>query len=248
MLNIYSLLRANGSIVVNKFLIHSIGVNEAILYSELASRQDYFDERNLLDDEGMFYNTQYDLQSGTGLGERAQRTSIGNLKKLGLIEMKVKGLPAKRYFKIVDDNKLLMKYLETGKKKLESLHSSTDTAVGGNLKLRAKQLDTAERSANNTNLIIQNNNTNKPQQVAERLLAYYLKIYKQTMGENHPKFTEQEREEALTVLERETYYKDIIDFKDEILKFIMSEDIKDNTLDRFIYISNALRELQDESR
>jgi len=33
----------------------------------------------MLDEEGYFYNTQYDLQAGTGLGEKAQRTAINNL-------------------------------------------------------------------------------------------------------------------------------------------------------------------------
>ena len=132
-MKISDLLRNNGCVTVNKYLIHSIGLNEAILYSELASRHEYFENRGTLVDDS-FYNTQYDLQAGTGLGEKAQRTAINNLKKLGLIEVKLKGIPAKRYFKLINDI-YLDDLLDEGKKKLRSLANSRDTSIGGNLKM-----------------------------------------------------------------------------------------------------------------
>ena len=132
-MRISDLLRNNGCVTVNKYLIHSIGLNEAILYSELASRREYFENRGTLID-GSFFNTQYDLQAGTGLGEKAQRTAINNLKKLGLIEVKLKGIPAKRYFKLINDI-YLDDLLDEGKKKLRSLANSRDTSIGGNLKM-----------------------------------------------------------------------------------------------------------------
>ena len=67
---IYELLRSDGSIVVNKALIHAIGLNEAILYSELLSKYYYFDARGQLVN-GWFYNTVNDLSISTGLYERA---------------------------------------------------------------------------------------------------------------------------------------------------------------------------------
>jgi len=188
------LLRADGSITVNKSLIQSIGLNEAVLYCELLSRYTYFKTREWLDDEGCFYNTQYDLQSGTGLGEKAQRTAISNLKSFGLLEVKRKGMPAKRYFKIITDGKTISCLIKTGKKKLESLADSTDTSIGGNLKRLRKELDTPKGSANNTNL----NNTNKIIQklnvvVASRnddvfflnIFNYYLSSYKTFVGKEH---------------------------------------------------------------
>lgn len=150
------LLRADGSITVNKSLIQAIGLNEAVLYCELLSRYNYFKTKEMLDEEGYFYNTQYDLQAGTGLGEKAQRTAINNLKRIGLIKVKLKGLPAKRHFKIIPNSELLAKLLKDGKEKAEKLANPTDTSVGGNLKRRKKELDTDQRSGNN----IHYNNTN----------------------------------------------------------------------------------------
>lgn len=147
---VYDLLRSDGSIVVNKSLIHAIGLNESILFSELLSRQNYFTSRGTLDDQGYFFNTQYDLQAGTGLGEKAQRTAISNLKRLKLIHCKLKGMPAKRYFKIIADDDLLFNLLKEGKEKLKNLENSTVTSQGGNMKRQGKELVTPKGSANNT--------------------------------------------------------------------------------------------------
>ena len=143
---IIDLLRADGSITVNKNLIQAIGLNEAVLYCELLSRYIYFRRKNLLDDEGYFYNTQYDLQAGTGLGEKAQRTAINNLKEYKLIKVELKGMPAKRHFAILSDGETLSYLLRTGKEKLERLADSTDTSIGGNLKRRKKESDTPKGS------------------------------------------------------------------------------------------------------
>lgn len=160
---VYDLLRSDGSIVINKSLIHSIGLNESILFSELLSRQNYFESRGTLDDQGYFFNTQYDLQAGTGLGEKAQRTAISNLKRLRLIHCKLKGMPAKRYFKIIADDDLLFELLKDGKEKLKNLENSAVTSQGGNMKRQGKELVTPKGSANkpknntknNTNLCLQ---------------------------------------------------------------------------------------------
>ncbi|MDR7856101.1 hypothetical protein [Tissierella sp.] len=191
---ILDLLRSDGSITVNKNLIQAIGLNEAVLYCELLSRYFYFEARQLLDDEGCFYNTQYDLQAGTGLGEKAQRTAINNLKSLGLIEVKRKGMPAKRYFKIIQDENKITLLLKEGKKRLESLANSADTSIGGNLKRPRKELDTAKGSGNNTknntkeiiqrlNVVIANRNDDS---FFLDVFNYYLTKYELYMKKQHP--------------------------------------------------------------
>lgn len=156
---LYDLLRADGSIIVNKSLIQAIGLNESVLFCELLSRYFYFKDKNELKD-GYFFNTQYNLQAATGLGEKAQRTAITNLKTLNLIDMSLMGIPAKRYFKIINSPEILEKLLENGKEKLRRLEDSTDTSIGGNLK-RTKEVTINSKGSgnntklNNTNLIIQ---------------------------------------------------------------------------------------------
>lgn len=214
-IKISTLLRNNGCITVNKYLIHAVGLNEAILYSELASRYEYFADRNKLDDEGYFYNTQYDLQAGTGLGEKAQRTAINKLKKIGLINVKRKGIPAKRYFTIVGNDDLLLELLGKGKEKLLSLESSTDTSIGGNLKLRKKELDIAERSANNTKVNNTNNNTNLHHlnELNDEYVFSYLEIMDQ-YGYKHKRVTTDNMQYIINAIETIRSYD--IDIKEWI--------------------------------
>ncbi len=142
--SLIELLRSDGSIVINKTLAKNIGLNEAIIYSELLSRYCYFSNRNELTADGYFFNTVKDLEDGTTLNDYSQRKAIKKLEELGLIKYDKRDLPAKRYFKIVDDIQTISKYL----KNEESLRTSS---------LKFKELDFENLKPNNTNI----NNTNK---------------------------------------------------------------------------------------
>ena len=113
--SLYELLRADGSIIINKNLARAIGINEAIIYSELLSRYFYFEGRNNLGLDGYFYNTVDDLEIGTTLTRWTQEPAIKKLVKLGLIKTKVSGVPPKRHFKIVDDADILLDLLNKGR-------------------------------------------------------------------------------------------------------------------------------------
>ncbi len=144
-----NLLRSDGSIIINKRLAHSIGLNEAIMYSELLAKYKYFTEKNSLQDDGYFFNTVVDMQKDTTLSEYQQRKVIKNLEKLGLIDYKTKGLPAKRFFKIVEDEAIIKNYLMDRRTNLRS--SSEET----------KELDTEKLKGNNTNHSNTNPNNTK---------------------------------------------------------------------------------------
>ena len=131
------LLRNDGFIIYNKNLAKNIGVNEAILYSELLSRWNYFKQRGQLTEDGFFFNTVKDLEDGTALSDYQQRRALNSLKEKGLIEMEVRGIPAKRYFSIVEDSELIASYLmppELESKKLDDRSQET------------KELDLEDRS------------------------------------------------------------------------------------------------------
>ncbi len=112
---ILDLLRNDGSITVNKRLIRALGLIEAVVYSELASRHCYFKERDRLSD-GYFFNTKEDLEQGTGATRRQQDTAIKRLVELGLIEMVVKGIPATRHFRFTDANIRAITEIMTGER------------------------------------------------------------------------------------------------------------------------------------
>lgn len=209
----YELLRSEGSIIVNKALVHSIGLDEAVLYSELFSRYIYFAFKGQLTEEGFFFNTVDDLEAATCLKVKRQRKAISNLQELSLIAYKVKGMPARRYFKIIDNEELLAKYLGQGKqlmnqlkeqaKSPENKDSSQLGQNGQTRKAESAKLDRPKRPGNNTNL----NGTKKesvhepekpparapithkkekPKSETQKLLDLYGELYQQETGIKYP--------------------------------------------------------------
>ncbi len=147
---ITDLLRNDGFIIYNKNLAKNIGVNEAILYSELLSRWNYFKQRGQLTEDGFFFNTVKDLEDGTALSDYQQRRALNSLKDKGLIEMEVRGIPAKRYFRIVEDRELITSYLMPPELELEKLEDRSQ---------ETKELESKKLDPNKTNIIRLENNT-----------------------------------------------------------------------------------------
>lgn len=108
-----------GFIAVNKNLIASLGIHEAILYTELVSKLNYYQENDMAVDE--FYCTYDDLYISTGILKTAQQTALKNLENFGLIKINLKGMPRKRYIKILDAKEKIIEYLEKGQKKIDEL-------------------------------------------------------------------------------------------------------------------------------
>jgi hypothetical protein len=162
---ITDLLRNDGFIIYNKNLAKNLGVNEAILYSELLSRWNYFKRRGQLTEDGFFFNTVKDLEDGTALSDYQQRRALNSLKEKGLIEMEVRGIPAKRYFRIVEDSELITSYLmppEPDPEKLEYRSEETKELEFEKLEYRSeetKELEPEKLDTNKTNIISLKNNT-----------------------------------------------------------------------------------------
>ena len=119
--SMYDLLRADGSIVINKNLMFSLGVHESIIYCELISKFTYFETREELTEDGFFFNTVDDLYLSTGLGAKTQKSAIKKLKDFQLIEYKVKGMPPKRHFKIANDTSIVLDLIEKGREQRDIL-------------------------------------------------------------------------------------------------------------------------------
>ena len=107
---IYELLRSDGSIVVNKNLARNIGLEEAIVYSEILSRYFYFKNRGEMEGEWFYYKVEKMVEQTT-INIKKQRKCITKLVELGLIDSKVRGVPAKRYFKVNEDEAVLVNIL-----------------------------------------------------------------------------------------------------------------------------------------
>ena len=126
-MSVVELLRADGSIIINKKLNFSLGTHTTMVYTELLSRFMYFLDRNNLTDDGYFFNTVDDLKLGTGLGKTAQTNAINQLEELGFIETDLRGIPPKRHFRIIPDTNLIDEYLRKGAEMIEELKQKQAT-------------------------------------------------------------------------------------------------------------------------
>ena len=117
------LLSSTAFIVLNKNLAKQVGLKEAVLLADLISKEEYFIANGMTD--GWFFNTEANIEKDTTLNPYHQRKCIKTLKKHNLIEVKRKGIPAKQYFKINEEqvmqilNNLSVKNLTTINKNKE---------------------------------------------------------------------------------------------------------------------------------
>lgn len=98
-MNILSILASDNYIVINRDLLKKYGINVTLMLCELASEYNYFDKNGMLDD-GMFFSTIDNIYEKTGLSKYQQTEALKVLDKIGIVKSVVKGIPAKRYFKI----------------------------------------------------------------------------------------------------------------------------------------------------
>ncbi len=179
---IYDFLRSDGSIVVNKRLVHAIGLHEAIMFSELLSKRNYFNNRGQLD-HGFFFNTAENLLQDTGLSAKQQRKAIKKLEELGLVKTQIRGVPAKKWFKMIDDIRVLERVM------------TPPTKVGtlGTTRIAEKsQLVEQKGHGNNTNVTILKNNTNLYITLAsnDSFVSFYLSCFYDYFDKGHMRVKE----------------------------------------------------------
>ena len=142
-MGILQLISTSNFITVNKDLIKVLGLEEAILFGELASEYDYWNNKNEIED-GYFYSTIENIEEKTTLTAYKQRKCLENLKSKGIIDIQIRGIPAKRYIKINEEkvveifNNKLLKNLTTGCKKTSQLEvkklNGNNNIINNNIK------------------------------------------------------------------------------------------------------------------
>ena len=98
-MNLRKILAHNNYIIVNKELAKTIGLDETIMLGELCNESIYWDENNALEN-GYFYSTIENIEDALTFKSKKQKKILDRLVELGLIDVKLKGLPAKRFIKI----------------------------------------------------------------------------------------------------------------------------------------------------
>lgn len=98
-MDIVELLASSNYIVVNKQIAMKYGLNEAIVLGELASEYKYWKAKDGASD-GWFYSTNENLVERLPFGSATIRRAVEHLEEMGLLETKLAGMPAKKYFRL----------------------------------------------------------------------------------------------------------------------------------------------------
>jgi uncharacterized phage protein (TIGR02220 family) len=151
-----SIIASNNYIVVNKLLARAFGLEEAVILGELASEMEYWQQRGELKD-GYFYSTIENVKDNTTLSDKRQRSALATLKDAGIIEIKLAGLPAKRYIRI-NENQLAAVLLNNS-----SQNGETSSA-------KKEELETPKQQTNNNKP--NNNRTNNNKEIYIAVVDY----------------------------------------------------------------------------
>lgn len=108
------ILNPTNTVSRNRLLSFAIGNAEAEIYNCLIAKHVYYNNLGKLFEGGWFYSTVMDLHLSSGYAEDAQRNAIRHLIKHGLIESELKGIPAKRFFRIIPDVDKLNSLINSG--------------------------------------------------------------------------------------------------------------------------------------
>lgn len=151
------LINPDNTMSVNRYLAHSIGMAETIIYAALISKYTYYRDKGKASD-GWFYSTIEDLQESTTYGRKVQTTAINKLVGYGLLESKLMGMPARRYFRLISDTDKLAALIEQGQEICANMRRKTEAA-------ETEPDETAQNSSlsNGTNKIVPNGQTSMSQ-------------------------------------------------------------------------------------
>lgn len=159
--NILKLIASNASIITSKELARAFGLNAAVLLGELASKHNYWEAHNKLTEDGFFFATAEDIEHETTLSAYQQRAAIAKLEKLGVVETKLKGIPAVKYFKL--DAEKLNNYMLGGNTRCEETQQldTEESYINNNINNNNKEIN-KYNTINRENTLTSANSTNLP--------------------------------------------------------------------------------------
>lgn len=100
-MDVIDYLASSNYIIVNRSLMATIGINEALVLGELASECKYWREVGKLKDNEWFFSTDDNIAERVPLSKPTIRRAIERLKELKIIETKLMGMPAKRFIRLI---------------------------------------------------------------------------------------------------------------------------------------------------
>ena len=92
------IFRTDAFLAINKKLIRVLGLEKALFISNLIDKYKYFYDREMLTEDGGFYNTHEDQIYETGLTEYQIRKCKKELIEMGILKTEKRGVPAKEFY------------------------------------------------------------------------------------------------------------------------------------------------------
>lgn len=160
--NILDIIATSSYITLNKSIIKLLGLEEAVILGELASEFKYWEEKGQIED-GWFYSTVENIEKNTSLSDFKQRKAIKSLKEKNIIEIKIRGIPAKRYIKINEEQVFEL----LNNKFFNNLRTSTE-------KIEEQDIEKLKRNNNiiNKNKNENNNNYIYSPEISKKIIDY----------------------------------------------------------------------------
>lgn len=150
----------------NKTIAKKIGLHESIFLGEIISEYDYWNKMHSLTDDGYFYSTVENVMEATTLSDYQQRSIIKHLVELKILDVRVAGMPAKRYFRINEEQfySILLEDEEQSTDDPEDT-SSKETCSKDSTKLTTSSKESKDQDlnlvkTNNNNTLLTNKNNN----------------------------------------------------------------------------------------
>ncbi len=202
-----SLLSSSKYIIVNKDLIKTLGLHEAIILGELCSEYTYWESVNQLEQKEYFYSTRNNIEKNTGINAHYQRIAIKNLEEVGIIISKRMGIPCKKYYKINEEK--VIEYLKRAKEMSNSpvIHDMDNKELTENTCSNISDIvqDEDEIDINNNNI-----NNNKEHTHGRNLIEEkkeYAKEVTMTEMEYQDLINKYGKEKTKTLIEQLSLYK-----------------------------------------
>ena len=139
-----SILATTPFLIINKCLLVNLGVDASLVLSDLIQKEQYF-KYSSQDNEGYFFNVTNDISCSTTLSYYQIKQAISVLEKWGIIKVVLKGVPAKKHFKI--DHSQILNFLKSSIKKTEELDCknfnnkmlNNSSSINNNKEIRIKK-------------------------------------------------------------------------------------------------------------
>lgn len=150
--------------VLNKGIVQMFGIETAFLLSILAEA-----ENMMSDESGWFYQTSDTIEEMTGLTRYKQDKAIEDLEKSGILVKQVRGVPAKRYFKL-DYKALAIKFVNG----LQSSVKENDNQVFKKLETNKESIN--KESINKESNIKSMSDSDESDEIPYKVIVDYLNM------------------------------------------------------------------------